>query len=829
MFKEFSLHRHKDRRRSLPDQLNFAFAEGDSIIMKDGARLVMFACHGPDLNSASVEELDAQRALANRALLRLDEGFAWQVDCTRYPSAPRPVRIMADPVSAMIDHEAALHYAEEGRHFESQTIITIAWRAPSPRQGRVGRAFISGQRGKQTSRDREREWFEQQMEEFIAAMKPVWKLTRLDVDAMLSHLTTCINGRVAKVKAPRGIVPLDSVLGNQDFITGFTPKIGGRHIRVISLAGFPAFSHAELVTFLGELPFTYRYSLRAIPLPIRGAMNQISVQRRNWIQKKKAARALFSETIGSGNSSAYENEHAIDMANDANAALKAAENGDVRFCYATPKIVIIADTAAEANERARQIFQITQNLGFDPRHETINCVESWLGSIPIHGWYDVRKPLVNTRNLADIMPLTTVWPGLAINPNPYYPADTPALCYGATTGGTPFRFNLHISDVGHTLLVGPTSTGKSVALGTIAANARAIPRVQIFFMDKGYSAYVLTKALGGAHLNLAEDDVPLQPLAHIDDPIDRMKIQSLLEDWLVLNNVRLLPGQSKALHRGLALLAEQPVHARSLTTLMAQVQDETVRAGLSPYEQGGRLGHLLDADNDVTLDNDFITFELETLMGMGPQVTIPVLTYLFHRIEQRLDGRPTLIIIDEAWIALANATFGMKLEEWLRTFRKKNAAVVLATQSLSEIANSAYRDILLESCPTKIYLPNASAKSPQTRELYHKFGLSDRQIDIIGEAAPKRDYYYESPLGQRLFQFALGPAALAFIAAGTKNDMFEARRLMAEHGEHWRAAWLRQLGLAEWANYLEQSMQPASLGAHAKEIQLNGGGHHAHA
>jgi type IV secretion system protein VirB4 len=121
-------------------------------------------------------------------------------------------------------------------------------------------------------------------------------------------------------------------------------------------------------------------------------------------------------------------------------------------------------------------------MGFDPRIETINNVEAWLGSIPVHGWYDVRKPLVSTRNLADIMPLTSIWPGLAVNPCPYYPKDTPALCYGATTGSTPWRFNLHVIDTGHALLKGPTGSGKSVALGVIAANFRAIPGGQLFFM-----------------------------------------------------------------------------------------------------------------------------------------------------------------------------------------------------------------------------------------------------------------------------------------------------------------------------------------------------------
>jgi type IV secretion system protein VirB4 len=259
--------------------------------------------------------------------------------------------------------------------------------------------------------------------------------------------------------------------------------------------------------------------------------------------------------------------------------------------------------------------------------------------------------------------------------------------------------------------------GKSVALAVIAANYRSIPGGQVFFMDKGYSAFVLTKALGGEHLDLGEEKVPLQPLALIDDPTDRMKLQVLLEDWIALGNVKLVPPQSKALYHALELLAEAPVEQRTITNLITQVQDTAVRDGLSPFSLAGPLGRFLDADSDVLLEGDFVTFELETLMGMGPKVTIPVLTYLFHRIEQRLDGRPTLIVIDEAWVVLANSTFGAKLEEWLRTLRKKNAAVVLATQSLSEIANSPQRDVILESCPTKLYLPNAEAGNPNSRAL----------------------------------------------------------------------------------------------------------------
>jgi type IV secretion/conjugal transfer VirB4 family ATPase len=804
-FKEFhDLRRKPDRRRSLPDLLNFAFAEDEhTIVMKDGARLRMFECICPDLNSASAEEHDAHRGHTNRGLVRMDDEFAYQVDFIRFPSADRPRRLFPDPLSSMIDHEGALYYAQEGAHHESRTFLTIAWRPPTMAQTGFQRTFISG--AVADERQRQRDYLNSQLADLRSAMTPVWALEPLDIGGMLSHITSCINGRMSRIVPPRGLVPLDAILGNQDFIPGFKPRIGGRHIRVVSLSGFPRHSHAELTTFLAELPFPYRFSIRALPLASRASISAIGIIRRNWFQKRKGPRALFSETIGSGNGTAFENQHAAAMADDADEAIVEAESGAVRYAYVTPRVIITADTASEADAWAQLLFKVSQNAGFDPRIETGNATEGWLGSIPIHGWYDVRKPLVNTQNLADILPLTAVWPGLAVNPCPYYPPETPALAYGATANGTPWRFNLHVSDTAHALLLGPIGAGKSVGLMTIAVNFRAMPNSQIFVFDKGRSAYATTKAMGGAHLDLGEEEVPMQPLARIDDPADRLATQDLLESWMALHEVKLVPTQSKALHHALVLLAEGPAEQRTITNLITQTQDRAVREALVPFSLSGPLGGLLDADRDVLLDRDFITFEMETLMSMGPKVTVPVLTYLFHRIDQRLDGRATLILLDEAWTMLADETFARKLQQWLIECRKKNAAVVMATQSLSQIANSAFKDIILESCPTKLYLPSPEAKNPLTRELYRKFGLSDRQIDIIADAVPKRDYYYVSPLGKRLFQFSLGPAALAFIGAGGKEDIVRVRRLAADEPERWPVEWLRQHGLTEWAEYLAAS------------------------
>jgi type IV secretion system protein VirB4 len=809
-FREFrDLRKRKDRRRGFPDQLTYAMPVDDrTIALKDGSFLSSFECVGLDLGSASTEELDAHRMQANRALARLDDGFMYNIDLIRYPSVGYPVRSFPDPVGTALERERELQYTSEGSHLETRCVLTITYRPPTETQTRIAGVFVSGT-PQRIDWYRQLDWYRQKLREFVDAISPVWKLAQLELPALLSHLATCINGRLTAIRPPSVPTYLDAIIGNQDFIAGFRPRIGGRQIRVVALAGFPPFSYAEMATFLSELPICYRYSVRGIPVGPRTAINQLAIYRRNWFQKRLGLRGIISEHFGSGAGAAFQNQHALRMAADADEAITEAEAGVVRYCYVTAKVVITDDSSAAADENALLVSKSCQNMGFEPHIETINAVEAYLGSLPGHGWFDVRRPLVNTQNLADILPLTSIWPGLETNPCPYYPPHTPALCYGATTGSTPFRFNLHVGDIGHTAIFGPTGSGKSVALGTIALSFRAMPDGQLFFFDKGFSAFVLTKALGGQHLDLGEDDIPLQPLARIDETSDRMKVQALLEDWLELQSVRLIPLQRKALWRGLELVAEAPARQRTISNLVTQVQDAGLRDGLNAFSLAGPLGRFLDADQDVLLTGSFVTFELETLMAMGPKVVVPVLTYLFHRIDQRLDGRPTLIVLDEAWIMLANSVFGSKIEEWLRTLRKKNAAVVLATQSLAEIANSPHRDVILESCPTKLFLPNPEATNAASRELYRRFGLTDRQTEIIAGSTPKRHYYYVSPLGRRLFQFALVPAALAFIGAGLKHDVVSARHLIQEYATQWPAEWLRHRDLEDWADYVNQLNPPS--------------------
>ena len=146
---------------------------------------------------------------------------------------------------------------------------------------------------------------------------------------------------------------------------------------------------------------------------------------------------------------------------------------------------------------------------------------------------------------------------------------------------------------------------------------------------------------------------------------------------------------------------------------------------------------------------------------------------------------------------LGHPVFRAKIREWLKVMRKANCAVILATQSLSDAKNSGILDVLAESCPTKIYLPNLSARQEAQRELYTALGLNETQLGIIAGAVPKRDYYVVSPLGRRQVQLALGRKALAFVGNSDKESIARIQELVTEHGpQGWQQAWLQECGAA---------------------------------
>jgi type IV secretion system protein VirB4 len=305
----------------------------------------------------------------------------------------------------------------------------------------------------------------------------------------------------------------------------------------------------------------------------------------------------------------------------------------------------------------------------------------------------------------------------------------------------------------------------------------------------------------------ADGTLAFQPLKGIDDPAE----QSWASDWicslLAHEKVTVTPEIKDKVWSALGSLASAPSAQRTLTGLALLLQSKALRSALSPYTLEGPFGRLLDAAEDRLSIQDLECFETEALLHEQSAV-LPVLTYLFHRLEARFDGQPTLLILDEAWVYLDNPVFAARIREWLKTLRKKNVGVVFATQSLADIANSTIAPAILESCPQRIFLPNDRAQEPQNRESYERFGLNARQIELISRSTPKRHYYLQSAQGNRLFELGLGQVALAICGASAPADQTLINRLLSEGPDGFVSRYLKARGL-DWAADLIAS-PPAS-------------------
>jgi type IV secretion system protein TrbE len=592
---------------------------------------------------------------------------------------------------------------------------------------------------------------------------------------------------------------LDAVLADQPLTGGLEPMLGQSHLRVLTVVGFPTVTTPGILDELNRLAFPYRWSTRAIMLDKTDATRLLTKIRRQWFAKRKSIAAILKEVMTNEASTLLDTD-AHNKAMDADAALQELGSDAIGQAFVTATVTVWDDDSRVADEKLRMVEKVIQGRDFTCMAESVNAVEAWLGSLPGHAYANVRQPPVSTLNLAHMIPLSAVWAGPARDEH----LGAPPLFFGKTEGATPFRFSLHAGDIGHTLVVGPTGAGKSVLLALMALQFRRYPHNQIFAFDFGGSIRAAALAMGGDWHDLGGDltdgasaSVSLQPLSRIPDVPERAWAADWIVNILTREGITTTPEVKEHLWSALTSLASAPLMERTLTGLSVLLQSQALKRALQPYCVGGSSGRLLDAETERLGNASVQVFETEGLVGTSAAPA--VLAYLFHRIEHRLDGRPTLLIVDEGWLALDDEGFAGQLREWLKTLRKKNASVVFATQSLSDIDSSAIAPAIIESCQTRLLLPNERAIEPQITSIYRRFGLNDRQIEILARATAKRDYYCQSRRGNRLFELGLGEVALAFCAASSKTDQATIARVLAEHGrDGFMAAWLRLRG-AGWA------------------------------
>lgn len=783
----------------LTDYLPWAGLIAPGVVLnKDGAFQRTLQFRGPDLDSSTPSELMGMAARLNNALRRFGSNWCLHVEARRAQAPGYPDAAWPDAVSWLIDEERRQVFETAGARFESRYFLTFAWLPPAERQGKLENVIFEGGERPAGGVDYRLHLdnFIERTDQLMALFEAMMPMAAwLSDEETLTYLHDCISDRPHRVAVPSTPFHLDALLPDAALLGGLAPKLGAKHLRIISVRSFVTETEPGFLDALNRLAISYRWVTRFLPLDREDARKELEKIRKRWFSQRVGLGAMLRAAIFKDEPVLHDNA-AANHAADADMALQELGADAIAAGYATLTVTIAEEDEDLADETVRQIQQVADGMGFVTQVETVNAIEAWLGSLPGSAYADVRRPILLTPSLAHLLPTSAVWAGPDRNAH----LDGPPLMLTATDGATPFRLDLHAGDVGHTMIVGPTGAGKSVLLATLAAQWRRYRGAQIYLFDKGRSARAAILGLGGDFFDLGDEDaLGLQPLERIDDAGER----TWALDWIVglvsAANVAMTPELRGELWRTLEVLGQRPAEDRTLTLYTALVQDASVRAALQPFTHAGPYGRLLDHDRTSLGYGAVQAFEMDDLMRR-PQAVGAVLSALFHVLERRFTGAPTLLVLDEAWLFLKDAFFAAAMQDWLKTLRKKNVAVVFASQELADVEASPIASTIIEACLTRIFLPNDRAREPRSRSFYERLGLNGRQIALIGNATPKREYYLVGRDGCRLFELGLGPATLAFVGASRPEDHTLIDRVLTEVGERgFAAAWLDARGQAEAA------------------------------
>jgi type IV secretion system protein VirB4 len=791
-----NLKEYQERPKRLADYLPWAALVAPGVILnKDGSFQRTIRYRGPDQMSASPEELISFTARVNNVLKRFGSGWALHFEATRIPASDYPPSDWRDGAAFLVDEERRAEFESAGALFESAYHLTFVHLPPTDRTTKGEALFLTREKGADAPSWRERlDQFTLETDRAIDLLTALLPECRpLDDAEMLTFLHGTISTKRHKVAVPASPMFLDAFIADSALTGGLEPMLGNEHLRIVSIQGFPPASEPGFLNALNELGFPYRWTTRFIPLDKAVATREIAKYRRQWFAKRKSIAAILKETLFNEQSVLIDAD-ADNKAADADAALQELGADDVAFGYLTCSIVVSDHDASVADLRAKEIERVLNGLGFVVIRESVNAVDAWLGSLPGQLYANIRQPLIHTLNVAHLAPWSAVWAGAPWNEH----LGGPPLIQATTHETTPFRLSTHIGDVGHALIVGPTGAGKSVLLALMALQFRRYKGAQVFAFDKGKSMRAAILSLGGSFHDLGGEAAPaFQPLRDIDGAAARSRAQSWLLGILAQQGVAVDPSISDALWLALANLAEAPARERTLTGLTLLIQRGDIRDAFRPFTIDGPHGALFDAEEETLDLSDIEAFEMEALMRREAAVA-PALSYLFDRLDARFDGRPTLLLIDEAWVFLDHPLFAARLKDWLKTLRKKNVSVVFATQSLSDIQSSKIAPTIIESCPSRIFLANDRAQEAGIRPVYEAFGLNARQIEIIATATPKRHYYFQSAIGNRLFELGLGPVALALCGASSPETQALIDRLVHQSPNAFAERFLAEKNLA-WA------------------------------
>ena len=799
---------YKEEKDRLQHAIPWLFITKEGLVFnKDGSLQLTFSYRPPDLESATFEELQYQTTQLNNIFRRFGTGWAVWLESQRRVSDAYTSSDYSIPIMQRFEEDRKTYFSS-GVHYENYFYITVYYNSRSSEVenilNRVKSFFVTNSNTNRKTAEIELNdyisFFVQHVETIYSLLRSVFPgCELLTPNETLTYLHSTVSDTYHPVKVPDPAMPLDYFLYDSDLSGQWNPRVGKKHIRIVSIHDYSKKTDPGMFDEINSLNFEYRFVVRLQFLDKLDARKIMKNYEQKWDQKQKTFMQMAIEEITKKESPKVD-QTAVENADSIADGIVYLDQDEVGFGYYTLTIVVADESEDRVITKAGEIKSIINKREFTAAIEDINSVEAWFGSLPGMFFHNVRRAHVSTINMVHMAPNSDIWPGEKRNRH----LQGPPLLYCDTENSVPFRLSLHDGDVGHAMVIGPTGAGKSVLLNTLEAYFTKYDG-RLFIFDKSASSRVITAAMGGNFYNLGleTDELSFQPLARIDDENERSWAAEWINSYLKLENYPVDPASKDMVWQALCSLSELPVNQRTISVFSSIIQDQGIRQALVPLTREGSFGKLFDSNQDKFGEGKWQVFEMETLMNI-PSIVPPTLDYLFHRIEGQLqekpaDGKswpPAMIVLDECWLYLKNPVFAAKIREYFKDMRKRNCGIVIATQNLSDImTNQDFADTIINNCPTKIFLPNLNASNETNLHLYKLFGLNEAQIQIIKQARPKHDYYFSQSGHFRKFQLALQPSELAVLAATSKDDQAKITEILREFPNEVIERWFSYKGL----------------------------------
>lgn len=417
-------------------------------------------------------------------------------------------------------------------------------------------------------------------------------------------------------------------------------------------------------------------------------------------------------------------------------ALDVAQSGHAAFGEHHLTILCLESDLEKLEEAVSMAIAELVNIGINPVREKQVLEQCFWAQLPGNFEYIGRRAEISTLNLAGFASLHN-YPSGKIDGNHWGNAVT----VFDTTSGTPYFFNFHLRDVGHTTIIGPTGAGKTVLMNFLCAQSQKF-NCRLFFFDKDRGADIFLRALGGVY-NIIEpgEQCNFNPLQLPDTLENRNFLGEWFQALVTANNEPFTAEDAERIKEAIDGNYKLAPHDRTLHNIAPFFGMEgpgTIGGRLRMWHGDGQYAGLFDNTADTVDFTEAAVFGFEMGEVLANKVTLaPVLLYLFHKVNLSLDGTPTMVILDEAWALIDNNIFAARIKQWLKTLRKLNGMVVFATQSVEDATNSAISDTLVQQTATQIFLPN-----PKATDAYRKiFMISEREFNLLKTTDPGSRFF----------------------------------------------------------------------------------------